>query len=96
MRIRKVASEQELERLVDEFITIGYTEQGDRGLDTIRMKKKNYGSLLAHIIILCFTWWSFGIINLIYALIKNHNADEVLIKIEGVPTITIPREARPQ
>lgn len=96
MRIRKVASEQELERLMDEYITLGYTEKGEGGMDTVRMKKKDCGSLLGHIVILVLTFWTFGIVNLIYALIKNHNADEVLIKTEGFPTITIPREARPQ
>lgn len=82
MRIRKVANEQEMDRLVDEYITLGYREKGDHGVESIRMKKKDYGSLLAHIVIIILTFYTFGVANIIYAVIKNHYSDEVLVKIE--------------
>lgn len=82
MRIRHVKSVEEGERLVDEFITQGYKVES-QGTTTIKVKKVEYGSLLAHLVIFFLTvWWTFGFGNLVYALYKYYSGEEVLIKFE--------------
>jgi len=82
MRIRKVQNKREFENVIDEFITIGYTLQS-RGEDNAKLKKKEYGGLIAHILIALFTiWWTLGIVNIIYAYYKYKKGDEVLVKLD--------------
>ena len=83
MRIRKVGNHREFENIVDEYITQGYSVKS-MGESTAKLKKADYGGLVAHIIIfLIFGWWTIFIANLLYAGYCYSKGDEVLIKIEG-------------
>lgn len=82
-RIRKVKSKEELEEMVDDFITQGYKVVSE-GESTTRLKKKEWGTASMHIIIfIIFGCLSLGIANLVYALIAHSNAEEVLVKVVG-------------
>ena len=81
MRIRHVENRKEMEKVVDDYITTGYkiTNQGER---TTKMKKTEYGGIIAHIFIfLVFGWWTFFVANILYAIYKYSSGEEVLIKI---------------
>lgn len=81
MRIRHVDTKKEMEYQIDEYITQGYriVTQGET---TTKMKKTEYGGLVAHILIfLIFGWWTFFIANVVYAVVKYLMGEEVLIKV---------------
>ena len=48
-RIREVQDKQEMQRVVDDFMTQGYTIK-DEGIDTTLMKKKTWGSAVGIIV----------------------------------------------
>jgi hypothetical protein len=51
------------------------------GESTVLMRKSSWGSLIGHIVVALLTvWWTFGIGNLIYALIAHLTAEQVLLK----------------
>lgn len=81
-RIRRVDDQKEMDKVIDDFITQGYKVKS-RGERSAMMKEKNYGSVGIHIIILIFTFWTFGIANAIYLAYAYFSADEVQIKVEG-------------
>ncbi|MFB5661283.1 hypothetical protein [Alteribacillus sp. HJP-4] len=83
-RVRKTYSEDEMERVVDDFITMGY-EVLSRGEASIRIRKHGgWGSLGGHALWFLLTvWWTFGIGNIVYALIKRYTGEKVLIKLES-------------
>lgn len=81
-RVRRVENRQEMERSIDEFITRGYRlkSQGER---SAKLKDRDWGEAEVHVIIaLLSAWWTFGLSNVLYALYRYVNADEVLIKVE--------------
>ena len=79
-RIRRCKTQEDFERLIDDFVTTGY-EIKSRGEDNALMVKK--GKHEKHgLVALLTVWWTFGIGNLIYALMPVKNEDEVLIKVE--------------
>lgn len=81
-RIRRVDSQKEMEKVIDDFITQGYKikNQGER---SALMKKKNWGSGGMHIVVAVLTiWWTLGLGNVAYAIYKYMTAEEVQIKIE--------------
>ena len=81
-RIRRVKDKKELERLVDDFLTMGYVIES-QGEDNVRVVKKAQKD--KHLLIFLLTgWWTIGIGNLIYALLPAKNSEEVLIKIENI------------
>ena len=81
-RIRRVNNKKELERVVDDFLTMGYVIES-QGEDTIRIAKKAKKD--KHLLIALLTgWWTIGIGNIIYALLPAKNSDEVLIKIDNL------------
>lgn len=81
MRIRKVQNQKEFESVIDEYITQGYSTKS-RGEESAKLKKADYGGLVAHIIIfLIFGWWTFFIANLLYAGYCYSKGDEVLVKV---------------
>lgn len=83
MRLRRAQTTQEMERVVDDLITQDYKVKS-RGERSVRMKHEEYGSLMAHIIILIlFGWWTFLIANVLYAAYKYVTGDEVLIQLEN-------------
>lgn len=84
-RIRRVKDQQEMEKLIDEFIIRGYRIVSD-GEESVNVKKKDWGDSSTHFIIAILTiWWTFGFANFIYALYSRVSADEVLIKIDDDP-----------
>ena len=81
-RIRRVNSKKEMDMLVDDFLTMGYVIDS-QGKDNIRVVKK--AKKEQHLLVAVLTaWWTFGIGNLIYALMPVKNSDEVLIKLENI------------
>lgn len=80
-RIRRVENQKELERVVDDFITTGYEveSKGENNAKLIKRGKRN-----KHLLIFLLTgWWTFGIGNLIYALIPAPVEDSVIVRIES-------------
>ena len=76
-RIRKATTEKEYDTLIDDYITQGYKVLS-RGEKSSLLKKKDNGSLGAHIILALLTW---GIGNLIYWGVKSSGADQVQLKL---------------
>lgn len=84
-RIRKVKSQTRMEDKVDDYITLGY-EVVTRGENSVKLqKKKGWGTFGGHFITFLLTsWWTLGIGNLIYALIKHYrNREIILVKVRG-------------
>lgn len=83
MRIMRAENKKQLDMRIDEKITEGYrvVEQGE---ESAKLKQKDYGGALAHLIIfLLFGWYTFFGANIVYAIYKYYvGADELLIKIE--------------
>ncbi len=78
-RIRKCSDKKEFERLIDDFMTMGYEikSQGEENAMLVKKAKKD-----KHLLVFLLTFWfTLGIGNLVYALIPAANEDEVLIKI---------------
>lgn len=81
-RIRKTQSQREHDSIVDDFVTQGHEviEQGER---TTLLRKKSWGSLLGHTIVALLTiWWTFGVGNLVYALVAHYTAEKIMVRIE--------------
>ena len=79
-RIRHYSTEKEFERLIDDFVTMGYTIKS-RGEENALLVKK--GKHEKHLLVFLITFWfTLGIGNLVYALIPAKPEDEVLIKLE--------------
>lgn len=82
-RIRRVENRSQMESVVDDFVTLGYKVES-RGENSVKLKeKKGWGSLSGHLIIVLLTlWWTLGIGNLIYGLVKHYGGEEVVVKQE--------------
>lgn len=92
-RIRKTQSQREHDSIVDDFVTQGHEviEQGER---TTLLRKKSWGSFLGHTIVALLTiWWTFGVGNLVYALIAHYTAEKIMVRIEDQeqPAASAPR-----
>lgn len=81
-RIRKAQSQREHDSTVDDFVTQGY-QVIEQGQSTTMLRKKTWGSFVGHLIVAVLTiWWTFGLGNLVYALIVHYAAEKVMVKIE--------------
>jgi len=81
-RIRRVEDSQEFERVIDDYITQGYKVES-RGEHSAKLKEKNYGSAVAHILIfIVFGWWTLGVANLLYLGYKYISGEEVMVKMD--------------
>lgn len=92
-RIRKTQSQREHDSIVDDFVTQGHEviEQGER---TTLLRKKSWGSFLGHTIVALLTiWWTFGVGNLVYALIAHYTAEKIMVRIEEQPVASASRSA---
>jgi|GEM_PF-588295 len=85
-RIREVQDKQEMQRVVDDFMTQGYTIK-DQGMDTTLMKKKSWGSaagIILSIILGCIVAiFTVGLGLLIipaYIIYAHYQAPEVLLR----------------
>ena len=78
-RVRRVSNQKELDAIVDDFVTSGYSvvARSETNARVVKKAKKDKHLL----IFLVFGWWTFGIANLIYALVPAKIEDEVTIKI---------------
>ena len=86
-RIRDVADKKEMDRVMDDFFTQGYTTK-EQGTNTVLLKKKTWGSiaglLVTWIVGLLFSIFTVGIsliIPIAYMAIMHFNAPEVLLRI---------------
>ncbi len=80
-RIRRVSSQREFEQVIDDMLTAGYKleSRGENNARLVRYKKKNHSTVA-----LWTVWWTFGIGNLIYALLPAKVEDDVLVKFADV------------
>ena len=79
-RVRTVETRDQMEDLIDDYITRGYTvqEQGDR---TVMLRKEQWGSFGGHLFVALLTvWFTGGVGNLIYAISSHYMAEKVLLK----------------
>ncbi|MGP4060985.1 hypothetical protein [Halobacillus sp. H74] len=81
-RIRRVYTVKEMEAVTDDYVTMGY-EVLSRGESSISLRQHGgWGSIGIHIVIAVLTlWWTFGIGNLIYALVKRYSGEKVMVKL---------------
>ena len=83
-RIRRAASQREMESIVDDYITQGY-ETMNTGENSVLVRKKNWGSTGGHVMCAILTvWWTIGLGNLTYALISRYTAEKVLVRISDL------------
>ena len=86
-RIRDVAEAKEMARVIDDFMTQGYTIK-EQGTNTVLLKKKTWGSaagwIVSIIVALILTVFTFGlswIIPIVYGIYAHYSSAEVLIRI---------------
>jgi hypothetical protein len=78
-RVRRGAVRKEREKLADEYITRGYRVTDDAE-GTTRLKERDWGDPEAHLLLVVLTgWWSFGLLNAIYAGYRYVTAEEVVL-----------------
>jgi hypothetical protein len=81
MRIREAYSKREMESLIDDYITRGYSVKS-RGDRTSRLKDVKYGSIVSHVLIfIVFGWWTFLVANILWLAYQYYSGEEVLIKL---------------
>ena len=86
-RIRDVNDKDEMARVIDDFMTQGYTIK-DQATNTTLLKKKSWGSAAGWIVTIIvalvravFTVGFSFIIPLAYAIYAHYTAAEVLVRI---------------
>jgi hypothetical protein len=80
-RLRKVGTRKEFDNLLDDFHTQGY-EIVSEGESSTLVRRKSWGTGSGHLVCFLLTvWWTFGVGNLVYALVSHYNAEQVMIKI---------------
>ena len=86
-RIRDVNDKDEMARVIDDFMTQGYSIK-DQGTNTALLKKKSWGSaagwivsLIVATVLAIFTVGLSYIIPIAYAIVAHYNAPEVLIRV---------------
>lgn len=83
-----------MERVIDDFVTQYRIKS--RGEWSTLLKNKTWGTAGMHIIIAVLTvWWTLGLGNITYAIYQYMTADEVQIKVEGVPSESITPSSSP-
>ena len=87
-RIREVADKAEMDRVVDDFMTQGFTVK-EEGSSTVLLKKKSWGSgagwIVSIVVALLLSIPTIGIsfiIPVIYATYAHYNAPEVLLRMK--------------
>lgn len=78
-RVRRCKDLREMEQIIDDFVTTGYVVKS-RGENNALLIKK--GKHTKHLLVFLLTCWSFGVGNIIYALIPVKNEDEVMLKVQ--------------
>lgn len=87
-RIRDTKDKDEMARVIDDFMTQGYTIK-DQGANTVLLKKKTWGSaagwivsIIAALILTVFTFGLSWILPVAYAIYAHYNAPEVLVRTQ--------------
>ena len=87
-RIRDTKDKDEMARVIDDFMTQGYTIK-DQGANTVLLKKKTWGSaagwIVSIIVALILTVFTIGlswILPIAYAIYAHYNAPEVLVRTQ--------------
>lgn len=81
-RIRSVDSARQMDATVDDFVTQGFLVK-ERGERSTLIKRKEWGTAGGHVLVgLLTVWWTVGLGNLTYGLIKHYTAEEILVKVE--------------
>jgi hypothetical protein len=77
-----------MDRVVDDFMTQGFTVK-EEGSSTVLLKKKSWGSaagwIVSIVVALILAVFTFGIsfvIPIVYAVYAHYNAPEVLLRIK--------------
>jgi len=94
-RIRKVQSQQQMEELIDDYVTQGYEviSQGER---STLVRRKTWGSVAGHVFCALITvWFLFGLGNVAYALVAHFTAEQVMIKITAPAAPAAPAPPAP-
>lgn len=76
-RIRKFHSKVEMDRTLDEYITMGYRVR-EQGENTILVRKHDNGNIIVILVLLC----CFVVPAILYVLYKRTHADTILMKID--------------
>ena len=85
-RIRRVQNKQEMENLIDDFMTQGY-EIVNQGEASVLLRRKTWGSAGGHVLVgLLTVWFTLGLGNLAYAFIAHNNAEKIMLKLERSST----------
>jgi hypothetical protein len=86
-RIREVCGKAEMDKLVDDFMTQGFTIK-EEGSQTVLLKKKSWGSgagwIVSIVVALLLSVLTFGfsfLIPIAYAIYAHYTAAEVLLRI---------------
>ncbi len=89
VRIRKVSSAGEMQRLIDEMVTAGYGVKG-RGANTALLKKKTWGNagviivlLIVAFVLAKFTLGLSFLLPIAYVVLKHQTADTVEVTIDA-------------
>ena len=81
-RLRRVGTKQEMENLLDDYMTQGF-EVIEQGESTAMVRKKTWGTPAGHVLWGALTiWFLFGFGNLAYALVAHYTAERVLLKLD--------------
>jgi|GEM_PF-2092023 hypothetical protein len=91
----------EMERWIDEMITLGYDVK-DRGVGTALLKKKTWGDMAVTIVLLViafvlaiFTLGLSFLLPIVYIVFKHQTADTIEVKIDP-PIISVASTVRPK
>lgn len=81
-RLRRVGSRQEMENLLDDYMTQGF-EILEQGQTTAMVRRKTWGTAGGHTLWALLTaWFTFGLGNLVYALVAHQTAEKVMLKVD--------------
>lgn len=81
-RLRRVSSKREMENLLDDYMTQGF-EIVEQGQSTAMVRRKTWGSPAGHVLwLLVSVWFTFGVGNVIYALVAHYTAEKIMLKLD--------------
>ena len=89
-RVREVNSKDDMQRVIDDFITTGYVVK-EQGINTTMLQKHTWGSaigwivaiILAFILAIPTVFISLAAVPIAYLIIAHYTAPKVLLKLAG-------------
>ena len=101
MRIRRFSSEMEMERWIDEMVTLGYDVK-DRAVGAAILKKKTWGDVVVIIVLLVialvlaiFTLGLSFLLPIAYIVFKHQTAETIEVKIDP-PIVSVESAVQPK